>query len=121
MGDSNVLDQLAALSATIQTIPISNEDGDPTVQELEAVKRGLDDARLGLWARLQGAHEADVQAFEERFRVRRALELCTRLTADLRIGIMNPEHSEFADLWIATVELSQAIQAARGQANSGQG
>jgi len=121
MADSNVLDQLAALNATIQTIPISADNGDHSVQELEAVKRGLDDARLGLWARLQGAHVDDVSAFEERFRVRRALELCTRLTADLRIGIMNPEHSEFADLWIATVELSQAIQTARGQADPGEG
>ena len=45
----------------------------------------------------------------------------TRLTADLRVGIMNPEHPEFADLWIATVELSQAIQAARAQWASGTG
>ncbi len=121
MADPNVMDQLAALNATIQTIPITTEDGDRSVEELEAVKRGLDDARLGLWARLQGAHAADVSAFEERFRVRRALELCTRLTADLRVGVMNPEHPEFADLWIATVDLSQAIQAARAQADSRDG
>ena len=115
MAETNVMEQLAALNAAIQTIPVSTEIGD-SVQDLEAVKRGLDDARLGLWARLQGAHAADVTGFEERFRVRRALELCTRLTTDLRIGIMNPGHPEFADLWIATVELSQAIQAARAQA-----
>ena len=119
MAEPNVMDQLAALNATIQTIPVSSQNGDSMVEELEAVKRGLDDARLGLWARLQGAHADDVQAFEERFRVRRSLELCTRLTTDLRIGIMNPDHPEFADLWIATVELSQAIQAARLQADSG--
>jgi len=119
MDDPNVMDRLAALTAAIQTIPISSENG--AVEELEAVKRGLDDARLGLWAKLQGAHADDVPSFEERFRVRRALELCTRLTADLRIGVMNPEHPEFADLWIATVELSQAIQAARAQVNRGDG
>lgn len=119
MDDANVMDRLAALTAAIQTIPVSSGNG--AVEELEAVKRGLDDARLGLWARLQGAHAEDVPAFEERFRVRRALELCTRLTADLRVGIMNPEHPEFADLWIATVELSQAIQAARAQASRGDG
>ena len=121
MAETNVMDQLAALNAAIQTIPVSTENGDPLVQDLEAVKRGLDDARLGLWARLQGAHADDVTAFEERFRVRRALELCSRLTTDLRIGIMNPAHPEFADLWIATVELSQAIQAARAQAASNDG
>jgi hypothetical protein len=119
MADARVMDQLAALNATIQTIPISADEGNSSVRELEAVKRGLDDARLGLWARLQGANADDVQSFEERFRVRRSLELCTRLTTDLRIGVMNPAHPEFADLWIATVELSQAIQAARVQAGGG--
>jgi hypothetical protein len=34
---------------------------------------------------------------------------------------MNPGHPEFADLWIATVELSQAIQAARAQAGPNDG
>lgn len=115
MADLNVLDQLAALNATIQTIPINPAAGERTVQKLELVKRGLDDARLGLWARLQGAHSQDVVSFEERFRVRRALELCTRLTADLRLGVMNPSHNEFADLWIAAMELGQAIQTARAQ------
>lgn len=122
MVESNVMTQLAALNATIQTIPISGKSGDRSRENLEEVKRGLDDARLGLWARLQGAQAAeDVTAFEERFRVRRALELCNRLTTDLRIGVMNPDHPEFADLWIATVELSQAIQAARAQSDAQNG
>ena len=50
MAENNVMDQLAALNAAIQTIPVSTENGDAMVQDLEAVKRGLDDARLGLWA-----------------------------------------------------------------------
>jgi hypothetical protein len=66
MAEPNVLEQLAALNATLQTIPVGSEDGDHSVEELEEVKRGLDDARLGLWARLQGAHADDVVAFEER-------------------------------------------------------
>lgn len=111
----NVLHQLAALHETLQSIPIRSAGDRPAMEKLEAVKRGLDDARLGLWARLQGAHANDITAFEERFRIRRALELCSRITTDLRIGIMNPGHPEFADLWIATVELSQAIQEARAQ------
>ena len=115
MTDQKLLDQLAALNATLQSIPIRSAEDRSPMDDLEAVKRGLDDARLGLWAKLQGAHANDITAFEERFRIRRALELCSRITTDLRIGIMNPAHPEFADLWIATVELSQAIQAARAQ------
>lgn len=115
MADQKLLEQLAALNATLQAIPLRSAADQPSMEKLEAVKRGLDDARLGLWAKLQGAHAADIRSFEERFRIRRALELCSRITTDLRIGIMNPAHPEFADLWIATVELSQAIQAARAQ------
>jgi len=77
----------------------------------------LDDLRLRLWALLRAAHVEDPVAFEQGFRVRRATELCTRLTADLRNGVMNPQLTEFADLWIASVDLSQAIPAARNQAD----
>jgi len=114
MSNSSVLDQLAALNASINDIPIVPGVEDDRVHELEAVKRGLDDARLGLWARLQGVHAADAKAFSESFRIRRCLEMCTRLSTDIRLGLMPADHPEFADLWIAVTELGRAIQAGRG-------
>lgn len=119
MAESGLLNQLAALNAAIDGIPIVPGVEDDRYHELEEVKRGLDDARLGLWARLQGVRADDAKVFSERFRVRRCLEMCTRLTTDLRLGLMPPEHPEFADLWIEVTELAKAIQEGRGKAGLG--
>ncbi len=113
MPNSPVLDQLAALNASINDIPIIPGVEDDRVHELEAVKRGLDDARLGLWARLQGVHATDARAFSESFRIKRCLEMCTRLSTDIRLGLMPVDHPEFADLWIAVTDLGRAIQSGR--------
>jgi hypothetical protein len=113
MSDSNVMEQLAAFNSAVQAIPIPTGGEAAAVLQLQEVKRALDDVRLGLWSRLKGAHSKDARAFEEQFRVRRATELCLRLTSDLRSGLMNPGHQEYDDLWIAAVELGQAIQSAR--------
>ena len=113
MTSPDVMEQLAALNAAIQTIPIQARTDRKSLERLEEVKQGLDDARLGLWARLQGAHSDDVRTFEERFRARRAVELCSRLTTDLRLGVVDPSHPEFADLWITALDLGKAIQDAR--------
>lgn len=115
MSDSPVLDQLAVLNATIDNIPVIPGADDEHLKQLEAVKRGLDDARLGLWARLQGVHATDAKVFSERFRIRRCLEICTRLTTDLKLGLMPADHPEFSDLWIAVTDLGKAIQEGRAE------
>jgi hypothetical protein len=114
MAEAGVLNRLAALNAAIDDIPIVPGVEDDAFHELEEVKRGLDDARLGLWARLQGVRENDAKVFSERFRIRRCQEMTTRLTTDLRLGLMPADHPEFADLWIEVTELAKAIQEGRG-------
>ncbi len=117
MSDIKVMERLAAFNTAVQAMPIPVGGETEAIFKLQEVKRALDDVRLGLWARLQGAHSRDARSFEERFRVRRAMELCLRLTGDLRSGLMNPGHQEYDDLWIAAVELGQAIQTARTDAS----
>lgn len=119
MPESKVLDRLAALNATINEVAIIPGMDDGALEELEAVKRGLDDARLGLWGKLQGIHEGDAKAYSERFRIRRASEICNRLTDDLKLGLMPADHPELADLWIVVNGLAEAIQ--RGRGGSGVG
>ncbi len=116
MPDVSIGDHLSRLHLALKALE-ARSGGTMPVEELSECKRVLDDLRLRLWALLRAAHVEDPHGFEQRFRVRRAMELCTRLTADLRTGLMDPKHSEFADLWIASVDLSQAIQAARNQAD----
>src|SRR5262245_47974770 len=116
MPDVSIGDHLSRLNLALKGLEARTGGATP-VEDLSECKRVLDDLRLRLWALLRAAHVEDPAGFEQRFRVRRAMELCTRLTADLRNGLMDPRHAEFADLWIASVDLSQAIQAARTQAD----
>ncbi|HEV8599343.1 MAG TPA: hypothetical protein VGQ69_08295 [Gemmatimonadales bacterium] len=115
MADVSIGDHLSRLNLTLQALEARAARGAMPVEELSDVKRVLDDLRLRLWALLRAAHVEDPAGFEERFRVRRATELNVRLAADLRAGLMNPRHTEFADLWIAATDLSQAVHAARTQ------
>jgi hypothetical protein len=115
MADPNISDQLRTLGAWLQTMPVEPAGGDTATEDPEEIKRILDDMRLTLWGRLRASHASDARAFEEQFRARRALELCTRLSTDLKLGIVDPRHKEFGDLWIAAVELGQSIQAARAR------
>jgi hypothetical protein len=116
MPEVSIGDHLSRLNLALQALE-TRTTGKIPVDELSEIKRVLDDLRLRLWALLQASHAKDPGGFEERFRVRRATELCTRLTTDLRNGLMNPQHSEFADLWIAATDLSQAVHTARTQAD----
>lgn len=113
MPDSALLSQLAALNAAVGEIPIIPGVEDGRFEELEEVKRGLDDMRLGLWGRLQGVHAEDAEAYGERFRIRRCQEICTRLSTDLDLGLMSADHPEFADLWITLTQLATTIQKRR--------
>lgn len=113
MSDSALLSQLAALNAAVGEIPIIPGVEDGQFEELEEVKRGLDDMRLGLWGRLQGVQSNDAETYSERFRIRRCQEICTRLNTDLKLGLMTADHPEFADLWITLTELAATIQKGR--------
>jgi hypothetical protein len=119
MSEVSIGDHLARLNIALQALETRASRGTMPVDELSEVKRALDDLRLRVWALLKAPHDRDPATFEERFRVRRATELCVRLTADLRAGLLNPAHAEFADLWIATMDLSQAIHNARNEPATG--
>jgi hypothetical protein len=115
MSEVSIGDHLARLNIALQGLETRATRASMPVEQLSDVKRALDDLRLRVWALLKAPHDQHPETFEERFRVRRATELCSRLTGDLRAGLLNPQHSEFADLWIATKDLSLAIPTARNQ------
>lgn len=117
MSGSVLLAQLSALNAAIETMPIPPSGEPAQLDELEAIKHGLDDARLALWARMQGVRTADARAFAERFRIRRAVELSTRLTTDLQLELLDAGHPEFDDLRAAATDLLHIIERKRTPRN----
>jgi hypothetical protein len=113
MTDLTLADLIAAMQSAIARLQPGPGPGAVSIEEMESLKGALDGLRLALWARLQAAHTEDLRTFEERFRLRRATELCSRLAADLQAGLLSPAHGELADLWIVVAQLGEAIQRAR--------
>ena len=75
----------------------------------------LDDMRHRLWALLSTTNN-DYKSFQERFRIRRAIELCRGLGSDLRSGSISGRHPELPLLQAATAALEQSIEHVRTQA-----
>ena len=53
----------------------------------------------------------DYRVFQERFRLRRAKEICHGLEDDLQAGAMNPRHEELRPLAQAASNLAGRIEA----------
>lgn len=108
-----VQSHLTQLNQAVQSMEERFSKGEAPDLDLNEVKRSLDDLRLRLWGLMQASHSDDPQAFMERFRIRRAIELSSRIATDLRLATLSPEHKELSDLWITAVDLSRAIEQVR--------
>ncbi|MBA2628328.1 MAG: hypothetical protein H0U85_09965 [Gemmatimonadales bacterium] len=65
---------------------------------MEDFKRAVDDARMRVWAVLTAANTDDPKAFMQRFRLRRAIEICRGVAKDLTEGSVREDSSELAEL-----------------------
>ena len=116
MSSSELLQQLAQLHHAIEALPVPEDRKVEDFETLETLKHGLDNARLGLWARLQGVDTEDAPAYVRNFRVKRAVEMCTRLTTDLRLGLLDPRRGEYTALLTCVLDLAHAIHTGRVRA-----
>jgi hypothetical protein len=80
-----------------------------SLPKMEDLKSWLDDTRLQLWGKLQAATEEN--EFPDRFRIRRAVELCQRLSADVSSGQLDRSRPELVELGTAAAELARSITA----------
>jgi hypothetical protein len=72
-------------------------------------KASVDDLRLRLWGLMTAGSADDARAFQQRFRVRRAREICEDLTEDLGNQALHAE-GELHRLRSAALRLAQQIQ-----------
>jgi hypothetical protein len=70
-------------------------------------KASVDDLRLRLWGLLAAGSADDARAFQQRFRVRRAREICQGLTRDLGTGTLHVEADELEELHRAARGLAE--------------
>jgi hypothetical protein len=116
MAEAGLVQQLAQLNMTLHDIETRFVRGGVPVESLGDFKSSIDDFRLRVWGLLSATSAGDSQAFQERFRIRRAKELCRSLDVDLRGRIMSARHEELTELGSAAVDLAQSIEEARSEA-----
>jgi hypothetical protein len=80
-------------------------------ESMEELKSAVDDVRLRLWGVLMAANKRDYQEFSERFRLRRAAEICRGIVADAAAGRLKFTHAEAGELGVAARELGRVIAA----------
>ena len=113
MAEPTFAQQLAILNSTLRAIEVRLALGRPPAEGFDEFKSVLDDIRNRLWGLLSTTGD-EYRTFHERFRIRRAIELCRELGVDLRSGSISARHPELSQLRESTVELGRSIEHARG-------
>jgi hypothetical protein len=116
MAEPSLIEQVGLLNSTLTAIEGRLSGGQVPVEGLEDFKSALDDMRLRLWGLLSAAGGDDYRGFQERFRIRRATEMCRGLSNDLRAGGVSGRHAELSGLHDAAAELGKSIDEARRHA-----
>jgi hypothetical protein len=80
-------------------------------ERMEDLKSAVDDVRFRLWGVLMAANKRDYREFSERFRLRRATEICRGIVADATAGRLRLTHAEAGVLGVAARELGRVIAA----------
>ena len=111
MSPSSFTDQVAMFNATLQAIETRVASGEVPREALADFKTSVDDLRLRLWGVLGAGSANDYRTFQERFRLRRAKEICRGLEDDLQAGALSPRHEELRLLGEAAGSLANHIQA----------
>jgi hypothetical protein len=105
-------EQVAILSAMLDTLEGQVGRGEPSATGLAEFKSALDDLRLRAWSLLAATNADDPHAFQERFRTHRGTEMCRALTADLRTGKLSGRPPELPELGTAARDLASAVKEA---------
>ena len=109
MTDSAFAGQLNALTAALSSFEARIITEEVPKEALAGLKSAVDDLRLRLWGVLSTGSADDYRAFQERFRLRRATEICNDIESELGTGLMNPRHEELQKLAEAASGLAQRI------------
>lgn len=110
MGEFAWSEQVATLSAMLDTLEDRVARKDLDGSGLEKFKSSLDDLRLRAWSLLMATSSDDPHAFQERFRAHRGTEICRALTTDLRTGKLSSRQPDLPALGAAARELSAAVK-----------
>lgn len=108
MSASNLQARLSAMQDTMRRIEQEVMAGSIPPEGMEDFKRAVDDARMRIWAVLTAANSEDPEGFMQRFRLRRAIEICRSVVRDVSEGVMREDYEELVELKRVTRQLAAA-------------
>lgn len=111
MSQSSFADHVTAFTASLEAIEARMASGDVPRESVADFKSSVDDLRLRLWVVLSMGSVNDYRAFQERFRLQRAAEICRGLEDDLRVGALSTRHDELGPLGEAATRLAACVKA----------
>ena len=106
---SELKPRVALVQDMVRKIEAEVSEGTIPVEGMEDFKRAIDEARMRIWAVLTAANDADPAGFLERFRIRRAIEICRAVQRDLADETMGARHPELAELAEVVKELEATL------------
>lgn len=109
MTDPGVSEELAGLNRMLQSIEGRLASGEVTRDGMHGFKTSIDEFRLRVWGLLSAGNADDATAFLERFRLRRAKDMCRALAADLDSGTLHSHAAELGELGAAAEHLARRI------------
>jgi hypothetical protein len=116
MVETSFADQVATFNLLLDSIETRVASGEVPLDAVADFKSSVDELRLRLWGVLGAGSATDYRAFQERFRLRRAKEICRGLDDDLKAGALNRIHEELRPLGQAAASLAGRIEAMAGLA-----
>ena len=114
MTETSFAEQVSTFNVLLEAIELRVAEGEVTREAVAEFKSSVDDLRLRLWSMLGTGSANDYRAFQERFRLRRAKEICRGLEDDLEAGALSPRHEELQPLGQAAGSLAGRIESLAG-------
>ena len=109
MPDAELARQVGNIKAVLESIETQVARGKVPPDTLGSVKSSVDEVRLRLWAIMSAASSGEYENFVERFRLRRATEICRGLADDIAAGKLGTDYAEFVALDAAARALLAAL------------
>ena len=113
---SSINDELTRLRIILRDLEDRLAQGEVAPEGLPEFKSTVDEIRMRVWGLLTAAGAEAPRAVAERFRLRRAAEMCRELAHELEGGLLDAMHPEWLEVQQTAVQLGTAVAQHAGRA-----
>lgn len=115
MAEMTPADHVSSMRASLQMLDLQVGRSVLSPTGIADLKREVDNVRLRIWAIMTAEAEQQGPASLERFRLRRAIEITSKVTEELERGEMTPTHPELDTLDELAPRFTLALRSARAR------